>query len=357
MSATGSVPGLTLYRPWANIAIGVCAVLTAALLVFSYGPVVVPMACVAAVPLAAMWFAVGWVSSLTPLPVKVRAQALAWGATVAVIIAVIANTLVAVVASERASIMFSAPIFEEAAKGGILVVAWRYNRIRGPVDAVVLACLSGVGFAAVENVLYLSEAASVGAGQLAAVAVGRLMMTPFIHPMFSAAIGLAVGLAATRGRAAVKAQARVGYAAAALAHCGWNSTIVVATAGRAGRDPVEANTVGAALVGMMFLAYGSVFLFAAIWVLVKRSSERGRLDRELAFVARNYDLGYFDAGWMTNWRNIAAYRAQLNGGHRRRFDATVGELVLLAQHHRKLEQRDRYVEATAVRRLRRTVGV
>ena len=56
--------------------------------------------------------------------------------------------------------VFVAPWFEEAAKGAavLLVLVFRRREFDGVVDGIVLAGLSGVGFAFTENILYLASA-------------------------------------------------------------------------------------------------------------------------------------------------------------------------------------------------------
>src|SRR5688572_25599436 len=90
-----------------------------------------------------------------------------WGATVAVVIAIIINSIGAVVVAsafgaavgEIYSLSISAPVVEESAKAIVLFIIYRRFRgeFNGIIDGIVYAAMVGLGFAATENVLYYSE--------------------------------------------------------------------------------------------------------------------------------------------------------------------------------------------------------
>ncbi len=120
------------------------------------------------------------------------------GATVSVIVAGTINSIVAVAVSEAAAAVVSAPVVEELMKGLGIYMALRRREIDGVSDGLVYAGWVGLGFAAVENVQYFLVASDDGT--LAATFVVRGLLTPFAHPLFTAWIGLAIGLAVGRSR-------------------------------------------------------------------------------------------------------------------------------------------------------------
>ena len=87
-----------------------------------------------------------------------------------------------------------APVVEEALKGlGVLAAAAAAAEFDGVVDGIVYAGFVGVGFAYLENVLYLGRAhARPAAGGTAVVFVLRCLVSPFAHPLFTMAIGVGV---------------------------------------------------------------------------------------------------------------------------------------------------------------------
>ena len=99
-----------------------------------------------------------------------------------------------------------APWVEEAAKGAavLLVLLFRRREFDGVVDGIVLAGLSGLGFAFTENVLYFGRAFLAGQEQSLTTgffAVGftfvlRGVLSPFAHPLFTAMTGIGLGIAA-----------------------------------------------------------------------------------------------------------------------------------------------------------------
>ena len=102
----------------------------------------------------------------------------------------------------RSTTAIVAPVTEEATKGlFVLLLLWfRRRELDGVLDGLVYAGLVGVGFAFVENILYLADAydGAAGAGGVGAVAgtlVVRCLFSPFAHPLFTAFTGIGIGIA------------------------------------------------------------------------------------------------------------------------------------------------------------------
>lgn len=215
---------------------GALAVGVVVLLAATFGAVAVAVAAVLAlVPLGALTLTVRWVDRWEPEPRSALLFALAWGAGVAVLVALVLNTAssVALVVSgldetSAAALTASvvAPVVEESVKGlGVLVVFWCWRRhVDGPVDGIVYAATVATGFAVVEDVLYLAHAFEGGGAEVAAVFALRALFSPFAHLMFTAPVGLAVGVAARRGEASWLWRAPLGWLLAVALHALWNGS-------------------------------------------------------------------------------------------------------------------------------------
>jgi RsiW-degrading membrane proteinase PrsW (M82 family) len=171
-----------------------------------------------------------------PEPVRTVLFAFFWGATVACLVALVLNTLGSVIvgssfgndAAELYGGSISAPVVEETAKGAVIYGLYRWHRAEfdGVLDGIVYAGCVGLGFAMTENVLYYGEgAASEGLTGALATFVVRGLMAPFAHPLFTAATGIGLGLAARTSRRGVRVVAPwAGLAVAIGLHSLWNTT-------------------------------------------------------------------------------------------------------------------------------------
>src|SRR5438067_1903641 len=137
-----------------------------------------------------------WIDRYESEPLWMLATAFFWGALIAVFIAMIFNTGIALVAAvathsqdigESVGAVISAPIVEESAKGLILVILffWKKDEFDGIVDGIVYAGMVGLGFAMTENILYYGRAVQHGAAVLTVVIILRGMAAPFSHPLFT----------------------------------------------------------------------------------------------------------------------------------------------------------------------------
>ena len=182
-----------------------------------------------------IWFFF-WLDRWEPEPPRYRWAALVWGGSAAVLIGAGAQFLLSAFSqSEVLGAVVFAPVTEEFAKGLFLVlVFWlRPAQLHGVVDSIVYACLSGIGFAYTEDVLYYSSALTDGGPtELAATVVVRGLFSPFAHPLFTSAIGIGVGVAVTAKNRHTKVLAPLlGYLVAMLLHATWNGSTMVAEGG------------------------------------------------------------------------------------------------------------------------------
>ena len=148
----------------------------------------------------------------------------------------------------------------------------------GVVDGIVYAGMAGIGFAFVENVLYLGRALSeTGGTGTVFTFVLRCIVSPFAHPLFTAATGIGIGLAVRSRNPLVKIAAPLlGYCVAVLLHGAWNLSAASGLAGFA---------------SAYVLLQVPVFIGFATLAIVARRRE-GRL------VARHLAV-YGSTGWLT----------------------------------------------------------
>ncbi|MCW2904259.1 MAG: rane protein-like protein [Streptosporangiaceae bacterium] len=171
---------------------------------------------------------------LEPEPARNLILAFMWGAGVAVLGALVLNTLgmiyvtVPVFGETKGhfvSATLGAPLVEESLKGAVLFgfLWFRRDEIDGFVDGIVYAALVAIGFAMMENVTYYMRAYDQGGtAQLQGVFIGRGVLSPLGHPLFTSMTGLGVAYAAThRGVGRVLAPI-AGLLAAMLLHGLWN---------------------------------------------------------------------------------------------------------------------------------------
>ena len=252
--ATASVPpGLTMPVRTHNtalvlgiIGVAILSVLTlfvAGYLVVGLGPDAFALGGVMAlVPLGFVFFGVRWIDRWEPEPRLAVVFAFLWGAAVAVIIALVVgfgvDPLITLLAGGDAftydfiGAAIQAPLVEESAKGlGLLVIFLAARKyFDGPVDGVVYAAWIAGGFAFTENIMYfggqLLDSGSVVSGDVGSIFLVRGIMSPFAHVMFTAATGIALGIAARyRSQWAAVGLYFIGLVPAVLLHALWNGAL------------------------------------------------------------------------------------------------------------------------------------
>ncbi|MDT5296994.1 MAG: protease PrsW [Mycobacterium sp.] len=176
-----------------------------------------------------------WLDRYEPEPPRLLVLAFLWGASVAVVVSVILEVWFGSLLGEGAettgagTIVFGAPIIEEAAKGLFLLLMMtgrRRNELNSLTDCLVYAGITAAGFAWLENIFYISDGGSLG--ESLGVAALRLVMGPFAHPLFTTMTGIGVYFALQRKNPLAKAGFILpGYAAAVLMHALWNGSSLV----------------------------------------------------------------------------------------------------------------------------------
>ncbi|NBU06362.1 MAG: protease PrsW, partial [Acidimicrobiia bacterium] len=160
-----------------------------------------------------------WLDRLEPEPRAMRWNAFLWGAGISVLVASSFNDLTSAAAGMAVAAVVSAPISEEIMKILGISSAAKRRQIDGPLDGAVYAGYVGLGFAAVENVIYFSDA--INEDVLGSTFVLRGLFSPLAHPYFCMWAGIAVGRAVQRGRSRRVAAVR-GLLVAIPLHATWN---------------------------------------------------------------------------------------------------------------------------------------
>ncbi|MEE6281121.1 PrsW family intramembrane metalloprotease [Georgenia sp. MJ170] len=237
-------------------------------------------AVVALVPLVGVLLGIRWIDRWEPEPRGALIFAFLWGAGVSTLVSLLVNTMFteavfistgSVETAELVGASVIAPLVEETAKGvGVLVLFLARRRyFDGPVDGLVYAATVAAGFAFVENILYFGRSIEV----LPQIFIMRGLMSPFAHVLFTAAIGIALGIAArSRSRNAWLLALPVGWLVAVALHALWNGS-----------------TFTDAFFGMYLLVQLPLFACGIVIILWLRRSERRIIEHRLVDYAR--------AGW------------------------------------------------------------
>ncbi|MCK0111628.1 PrsW family intramembrane metalloprotease [Ornithinimicrobium sp. F0845] len=172
-----------------------------------------------------------WVDRLEAEPARTMWFAFLWGALVSTAGALLLNDIgMAFFAGLHLDPVFTgavlvAPVVEEALKClGVLVIFLVARReFNGVVDGIVYAGMVAVGFAFIENIIYLGGAYNeLGAPGLLGIFVMRVLVSPFAHPMFTICFGIALGMITHRRRWRYAFIPLIGFVAAVFLHFLWN---------------------------------------------------------------------------------------------------------------------------------------
>ena len=194
----------------------------------------------ALIPLPALWLAYWWLDRYEPEPRRYKWAAFVWGGVVAVAIALALQLWIqkAFGLSDETMASVVAPATEEPAKCLFLLLTFMRMRrvIDGFIDGLVYAGIVGLGFAFVENIGYYAAGYLGSADMKVAGAAGatytfimRGIFSPFAHPGFTSAFGIALGLAvgpfARRSFPFRVLVAFLGFCVSIGLHALWNSSL------------------------------------------------------------------------------------------------------------------------------------
>jgi RsiW-degrading membrane proteinase PrsW (M82 family) len=263
-----------------------CGLLTIAVITTETGPLGLLVGTVlAALPVFPVVATFLWLDRYEAEPASLLTFAFAWGAGVATLGALVINTASVQAIRDSggdptAGAIVVAPVVEEFLKGlaVLLVLLLRRREFDGVVDGLVYAGMAGIGFAFVENVLYLGRAVAEFGGQGAVfVFVLRCLVSPFAHPLFTAATGVGLGIAARTRNPLVRVLAPVaGFVVAVALHAAWNLS---ASSGLDG------------FVAVYVVVQVPVFLAFVLLAVLARAREGRLIGRHLAL--------YGTTGWLS----------------------------------------------------------
>jgi RsiW-degrading membrane proteinase PrsW (M82 family) len=210
-------PRKTGWRRWLPLAaviggIAVCAVAMLLILGFSNGITGLAIGLVAAIlPVPVLVGCFLWLDRYEPEPTRYLVFCFAWGSAVATLVALGVNSGAAWLFGQLGLpdalvAVLVAPFIEESMKAlGPILLLWRRRREwSGITDGIVYCGLSAVGFAMVENVLYLGgHGYAAGADQYGPatgiqnvflIFIVRILFTGFAHPLFTSMTGIGLGV-------------------------------------------------------------------------------------------------------------------------------------------------------------------
>jgi protease PrsW len=302
----GAARGQVVFTVVVTVLVCLGALPVLVLLVLSGAPGSLLVATVlAALPVGPLVACYLWLDRYEPEPRWLLALGLLWGGFVATAGALLVQGVGGWVIgfSEQESLAVVAPVTEELTKGLFLLLLlwWRRNELDGVLDGIVYAGMVGIGFAFIENILYLaaayngSDGMAGGPGALTSVFVVRCLVSPFAHPLFTTFIGIGVGIAVSSRSRVVRVVAPIGgYLLAVVAHATWNASTISGFSGFLG---AYVALMAPAFIGMVALA---------VWA---RRSEQRMLVASLTDAAQRGLIPATDIGWLVSLRARRAARA------------------------------------------------
>ena len=273
---------------------------------------------------------VNWLDRYEKEPKLLLGAAFVWGVVIAGGGAYILNTVVgigvysitgSISAADFSTTSIAAPIIEEALKGlAVLVVFLMFRKeFDSVLDGVVYGAITAMGFAAIENVLYIyrngfQEAGWEGFWTLVVI---RVLLVGWMHPFFTAFTGIGIAVARISRNTFVKIIAiPAGYTVAVMTHAFHNTFSSVIGGG------------GGFVLGLIadYLGYALMVVFI-IWMIVH---ERNILKRQLVQEVNNGAISAKQYHTAISFFQTNAHLSALTSGSFRstsRFYQVLGELA------------------------------
>jgi len=224
---------------------------------------------------------VNWLDRYEKEPKILLGAAFGWGVIIAGGGAYIINTILGLgvyivtgseSATDFATVSLIAPVVEESLKGlAVLTVFFLFRKeFDSVLDGIIYAGVTALGFAAIENVLYIYEKGYLEGGWegLWALVFIRVVLVGWQHPFYTAFTGIGLAVARMNHNPLVKLIAVIaGFTAAVMAHA-------------------FHNTFGGLIGGLEGLAIGTAvdwvgWFFMLIFIVWMIFNERKILQRRL----------------------------------------------------------------------------
>ena len=233
------------------------------------------------VPMFLLAAFVNWLDRYEKEPKLLLGAAFMWGVVIAGGGAYVLNTFVGVSVysltgsasvADFSTTSIAAPIIEETLKGlAVLVVFLLFREeFDSILDGIVYGAITAMGFAAIENVLYIYRNGFLESGWEGfwTLVFIRVILVSWMHPFFTSFTGIGLAVARTNRNILVKLIAiPAGYTTAVLAHAFHNTF----------SNLIGGN--GGFIIGLIADYFGYAFmLMFIIWMIV---NERNILKRQL----------------------------------------------------------------------------
>lgn len=273
---------------------------------------------------------VNWLDRYEKEPKLLLGAAFMWGVVIAGGGAYILNTafgigIYVVTGSEGAAefgtTSIVAPVIEEALKGlAVLVVFLMFRKeFDSVLDGIVYGGITAMGFAAIENVLYIYRNGYQSAGWEGfwTLVIVRVLLVGWMHPFFTAFTGIGLAVARLSKNLAVKIIAvPAGYSVAVLTHA-FHNTFSSVVGG-----------AGGFFLGLLADYIGYAFMLGfIIWMIVH---ERNLLKRHLAEEVQNGLISHQQYNSAISFFQTGSHLAALSAGSfgsTKRFYQVLGELA------------------------------
>lgn len=273
---------------------------------------------------------VNWLDRYEKEPKLLLGAAFMWGVVIAGGGAYILNTVFGMGiymltgsegAAEFGTTSIVAPIIEEALKGFAVLVVFLLFRSEfdSILDGIVYAAITAMGFAAIENVLYIYRNGFLESGWEGfwTLVVIRVLLVGWMHPFFTAFTGIGLAIARMSRNILVKIIAvPAGYAVAVMTHA-FHNTFSSVVGGS-----------GGFILGILADYIGYAFMLGfIIWMIAR---ERNILKRHLAEEVGNGSISQrqYDTA-ISFFQTNARLTALTSGSYRStsRFYQVLGELA------------------------------
>lgn len=225
--------------------IALAAVLAGTMAVFGY--------------LVAIW----WLDRYEREPFWLTVLVFTWGALAGTTLAVLVSLPLLFVATSvggqavgtiTAAVVI-APVVEEVTKGLVFILLLATHHLDNETDGLIYGAATGLGFAAVENLLYAVGAAADGAAAVLVVVFLRTFFSSIVHCISSGLLGMTIGHACHRsGPLKWLLWPALGLGLAVANHALWNALAVGAQFEVLGPASVLLLPLGMAIVALAAVA-------------------------------------------------------------------------------------------------------